>query len=122
MIGKSARTLLSREGRAYRKAVEACVVEQIRGRAAFAGRLRVDIVLNPPTRRLIDIDNRIKAVLDALTFARVWVDDGQVDVLLVERGSILPGGRALVTVRDLATREQHRDDLFTPTPAQEYHA
>ena len=41
-------------------------------------RYSVEIDLYPPDRRRIDVDNRIKPTLDALTHARVWNDDSQV--------------------------------------------
>ena len=95
------RVLLSKAGREYRKAVHASVTAQIGARGAFGGRLRVSIQLHPPTRRRLDIDNRIKACLDALTHAAVWADDEQVDVLQITRGEIMAGGLAVVEVEEI---------------------
>ena len=95
------RVLLSKAGREYRKAVHSAVIAQIGARGAFGGRLRVLIQLHPPTRRRLDIDNRIKACLDALTHAAVWVDDEQVDVLQITRGEIMAGGLAVVEVEEI---------------------
>ena len=96
------RVLLSKAGREYRKAVHASVTAQIGARGAISGPVRVDIQLHPPTRHRLDLDNRIKAVLDALTHAAVWVDDSQVDVLIVSRGEVRPNdGCALVEVVEL---------------------
>jgi len=92
------RVLLSAAGREYRRAVNAAVAVQNGRRGAISGRVRVGIQLHPPTRRRLDLDNRIKAVLDALTHAAVWVDDEQVDVLQVERLEIRAGGLAVVEV------------------------
>ena len=45
----------------------------------WSGKLRVVVELVPPDDdRLHDIDNTMKALLDALTKARVWEDDSQV--------------------------------------------
>lgn len=96
------RVLLSKAGREYRKSVHAAVTAQIGARGAISGPVRVDILLHPPTRHRLDLDNRIKAVLDALTHAAVWVDDSQVDVLIVSRGDVRPNdGCALVEVIEL---------------------
>ena len=96
------RVLLSKAGREYRKAVHAAVTAQIGARGAISGPVRVDILLHPPTRHRLDLDNRIKAVLDALTHAAVWADDSQVDVLIVSRGEVRPNdGCALVEVAEL---------------------
>ena len=49
-------------------------------------KIRVTILLHPPTRRKLDVDNRIKPVLDALQ-GFVYSDDFQVDdVRGVRRG------------------------------------
>lgn len=96
------RVLLSKAGREYRKAVNAAVAVQNARRGAIAGRVRVFIQLHPPTRRKLDLDNRIKAVLDALTHAAVWVDDEQVDVLQITRAEIMAGGLAVVEVEEIA--------------------
>lgn len=96
------RVLLSREGRAYRR--EACArLAAIRGDRPLTGRLDVRVELRAPTRRLLDIDNRIKALLDAMEHAGVYRGDAQVDRLLVERGPVARGGAALVTIREIMT-------------------
>ena len=64
-------------------------------------RLLVALTLHAPTRRSIDIDNRIKAALDALTHAQVWADDSLIDRLTVVRGEVTPGGRVDVVITPL---------------------
>jgi crossover junction endodeoxyribonuclease RusA len=64
-------------------------------------RLAVSIVLNPPDRRLRDIDNIAKSTLDALCQAGAFDDDSTIDGLLIVRREIIPGGRALVSVLSL---------------------
>lgn len=59
-------------------------------------RLEVHIRLHPATRARQDIDNRVKACLDALTHAGVMDDDSQVDVLIVDRGEVIKGGKSVV--------------------------
>tara|TARA_R110000824_G_scaffold2094_7_gene10014 strand:+ start:884 stop:1120 length:237 start_codon:yes stop_codon:yes gene_type:complete len=59
----------------------------------------VTIHLEPPNRRRFDIDNRAKAVLDALEAHSVLDNDDLVDRLLITRGDIHPGGRSLIQVK-----------------------
>jgi crossover junction endodeoxyribonuclease RusA len=63
-----------------------------------AERLEMKVVLYPKDRRKQDIDNRIKALWDALADAGVFDNDEQIDVLIVERGEIKKGGGCLVYI------------------------
>ena len=97
VVGGKPRTLLSVIGRRYRKDVaDACLLARVR--KGLAGRVRVDIVACPPDKRQRDLDNMLKAPLDALTHAGVWLDDSQIDKLFIERGDICKGGRLLVMI------------------------
>lgn len=58
--------------------------QQYRG-APIAGRVAVLVLYRTKSRRRWDIDNRSKALLDALTHADVWVDDSQIDHLDIHR-------------------------------------
>lgn len=69
------RMIISAKGREYRKAVADQVMIQ-RGAKHYAGQLRVVIEAWRPDRRKRDLDNLLKAVLDSLTHAGVWCDDG----------------------------------------------
>lgn len=61
-------------------------------------RLSVSITLNPPDKRVRDIDNSIKSLLDAMCQAGLFDDDSQIDKLLVERGAIVKGGLCKVNI------------------------
>lgn len=81
------RTLLSEAGREYRKAaVLAVTLSRVNG----LGRRKchVSIVAHMPDARRRDLDNLLKASLDALAAARVFEDDSQVVRLLVEHGGV----------------------------------
>lgn len=81
------RTLLSRDGRAYREeAVRA--VNQARVDGIGARRCRVTVNVYMPDARRRDVDNVLKASLDALSAARVYEDDSQIVRLTVERMGI----------------------------------
>jgi len=87
VVGRSVRTLISRDGRAYARKVEAIVraqkVQTIRRRCA------VWIEAYPPDRRKRDLDNLFKAPLDALVKAGVLADDSLIDRLEIERREVV---------------------------------
>lgn len=93
------RHLISKAGRDYKAAV-AARVSGAGARHGLTGRLAIKIDLYPPDRRQRDIDNSIKATLDALVAAGVFEDDSQVDHLEVVRADVTKGGAALVTVTE----------------------
>lgn len=94
------RVLMSAEGRAYRKAVDA-VVRQAKARLCWTGRLRIEVLAYPPDRRARDIDNLFKAVLDALQASGVFMNDSQIDALEILRGDPVKGGSIVVRVEQL---------------------
>lgn len=84
-------TVLSKSGRLYKTAVAECVVEQ--NIPKFGGkRLEVTLFLYPRSKVVTDLDNRLKAVLDGLEEAGVYDNDGQIDVLMIQRGEQRKGG------------------------------
>jgi crossover junction endodeoxyribonuclease RusA len=64
-------------------------------------RLQMQVTLYPRDKRKQDIDNRIKALWDALANAGVYDDDSQIDVLIVQRGEIRKGGGCLVLIEEI---------------------
>ena len=94
------RTILSPKGREFKAAVADYVVEY---RVPKLGdkKLRVSMVLFPRDKRKIDIDNRIKCVLDALQDAGVFDDDFQVDELSIVRGKPIKGGAIRVLIEEI---------------------
>ena len=98
--GKYATQILSQRAREYQALVKSIV--GFRPLATrHTGRLRVAIILHPPTRRKVDLDNFNKGLLDSLTKAGVWEDDSQIDDLRIIRGEIIKGGRAAVTIEEI---------------------
>lgn len=88
------RMIISKEGREYRKAVQTIEGEK------FQGLVAVEIEAHRPDNRRRDLDNTLKAALDALTHAGLWNDDAQIADLRIywaER----PGGFLTVRVRAL---------------------
>lgn len=93
--------LISEKGRAYRKAVADLVLIH-RAASLYAGRIEVCIYAFPPDKRKRDLDNLFKGLLDSLTHAGVWLDDGQIDDLRIKRGCPAPAGSVRVEVREMS--------------------
>jgi crossover junction endodeoxyribonuclease RusA len=91
------RRYVSKAGVLFKKQVSDYVIEY-RVPKLGAARLEMKVVLFPKDRRKQDIDNRIKALWDALADAGVFDNDEQIDVLMVERGEIKKGGGCLVII------------------------
>lgn len=91
------RTIVSAQGRRFRRQVAAeLAFAHVR---RFDGRVAVRVVVHPPDRRRRDLDNVLKALLDALAQpGGVYRDDAQIDALEVLRGGVVPGGKVVVTV------------------------
>lgn len=91
------RTLISKKGREYRKAV----IDIFKNYSSpkLTARISVEIDFYPPDRRRRDIDNSLKAPLDALTHAGVWEDDSQIDRLSIYRREVLSKGQGKLLVR-----------------------
>lgn len=93
---------VSSEGKKFRIDTQAAVLQQLGLIKPLEGRLAVSITIHPRDRRMIDLDNRLKAGLDALTHAGVYQDDSQIDELKVTRGEIVkPSGAMVVVVSPL---------------------
>lgn len=92
------RTLISKKGREYRKAVIATVPMT----AMMKGKLSVRIIAHVPDKRRRDLDNLLKAPLDALQAAGVYLDDSQIDSLFIARGSQTKGGSLEITITRLS--------------------
>ncbi len=61
-------------------------------------RLMVRIELYPPDRRVRDIDNYAKSLIDALCQANIFVDDEQIDLLTIVRMEQKSGGCCKVAI------------------------
>ena len=100
----SGRTLISAAGRAYRVrvAVEMSLQRPKPIRGPMRGRLRLEVEVSPPDRRRRDLDNILKALLDALQHAGLYGDDSQIDELEMRRRVPISSGRVVVRCREIA--------------------
>ena len=92
------RTLISREGRQYRKRV--CALLASASAKPLNGRLEVVVHAFAPDRRRRDLDNAMKGLLDALQHAGAYHDDSQIDELVIRRGPVVPGGKVIVWITE----------------------
>lgn len=88
--------VISTAGRQYTKAVQEQVEKQ--GTQTYTGPIRVVIQAFRPDRRKRDLDNLLKATLDALTKAGAWEDDSQIVDLRIYWAGM--GGKLIVEIFD----------------------
>lgn len=96
------RMIMSEKGRDFSQSsrnaiVESGIIPRTNSRLAFL------MILYPPTKRPIDLDNRVKGVWDGMKNAGVFVDDSQIDSMHVTRGPVvgLKRARAEVFLKEL---------------------
>ena len=68
------------------------------------GRLSVTMLMCPPVNlknRAHDIANREKVMMDGLTKQRVWLDDSQIDMMLIMRGAPCDAGRVEMLIQEI---------------------
>lgn len=92
------RQIISKRGREYRKAAQSHLKALGLHDELLDGRLSVFVTINPPTARKYDVDNFCKAPFDALSHAGFWLDDEQIDKLVVIKGKKVEGGRLDVSI------------------------
>ncbi len=93
------RTLISREGRRFRRNVMAILAAM--DIEPLTGPLVVEVEVFPPDNRRRDIDNVQKALLDALEHGGAYDDDSQIMKLTIQKRETVAGGRTLVKIREL---------------------
>lgn len=100
------RRFISKAGVDFKQAVAEYVIEHEIPKYG-SQRLGLAITIYGPNKRKFDLDNRLKAVLDALQDAGVFDDDEQVDILLVKRGEIVKNGLAVVIIGAIDNEEDY---------------
>jgi Holliday junction resolvase RusA-like endonuclease len=97
------RVLISREGRAFRTRV--CSTLAALGVRPLEGPLAVEVEVYPPDNRRRDIDNTMKALLDALQHGGAYRDDSQIVRLVIEKCAVVENGRTLARIGPVERRQ-----------------
>lgn len=103
--GARGRVVLSDAAREY-PARLARVLPTGRAEPPLTGRLMVWLTMHPPAKlakggQVWDIANREKCLCDALTKQRVWLDDSQIDAMVILRGEPCEAGKVEVTIHTI---------------------
>lgn len=93
------KVLISRQGRDFRARVLAIL--QPLSLQPLCGPLAVEMDVYPPDRRVRDLDNLPKGVLDALAQGGLYADDSQVVRLLLVKLSPVRGGKLILRVEEV---------------------
>ena len=91
---------MSKAGRQFKMDVQDYVVDKNVPKFGEK-KLKITMILRPRDKRKIDIDNRIKAVLDSLQDAGVFDDDFQIDHIEMMRGEQIKGGAIQVIIEEI---------------------
>lgn len=97
-VGKGARIIKGVKARKYSADIVDYFINIGVGGEQLSGRLSVRLILHPPTLAKYDVDNRTKGVFDALSESGFWIDDEQVDVLIIKKADKIKGGSVEVKV------------------------
>jgi crossover junction endodeoxyribonuclease RusA len=101
--GKFIQHYISEDGQTFRHQV----IRSLTDWDMILGPLSVRIFAYPPDRKARDIDNILKAPLDAMAHAGVFEDDSQIEELYVRKWrEPSPPGRIDITVSQLAAEWQ----------------
>lgn len=93
------RTLLSRKSRDYKNDV----IKQSYAwpKRRLIGRLELIIIAYPPDKRKRDLDNLLKVPIDAMKAAGLFIDDSQIDKIIIERGTVIKNGILAVEINEI---------------------
>jgi crossover junction endodeoxyribonuclease RusA len=94
------RRFISKAGVEFKKAVADYVISNQIPKFGDS-RLRLDIIINPRSRRAFDLDNTCKAIFDSMMDAGVYDDDSQIDEFTIRRGVATKNGGCIVVIEEI---------------------
>lgn len=99
-LQKGHRKFIGPKGHKFRQEVAEIVAAA--GHPTIEGRVALFASVYPANKIRQDIDNRAKPLQDALTHAGVWLDDSQVDLLVMARQSVVKGGQMKIIIMEIS--------------------
>tara|TARA_R110002111_G_scaffold50841_1_gene88981 strand:- start:311 stop:682 length:372 start_codon:yes stop_codon:yes gene_type:complete len=76
------------------------IVKQSKAKSFEEKRLAISVVIHPRSKRKFDLDNTLKAILDALMKAGMYNDDSQIDYIEIARGKAVKKGKAVINLNE----------------------
>jgi|TARA_R110000824_G_C15132322_1_gene669142 crossover junction endodeoxyribonuclease RusA len=76
------------------------IVKQSKAKSFEERRLAISVVIHPRSKRKFDLDNTLKAILDALMKAGMYNDDSQIDYIEIARGEAVKNGKAVINLNE----------------------
>lgn len=93
---------LSKSGRACRQSGIELIHSQLPNFDTIDYDIHLSIVIYPPNKRMFDLDNRLKPILDTMQESGLIYNDSQVQQLVVYRGEIVEKGAIYAVIREAA--------------------
>ena len=90
---------ISSKGRKFRTQVAEAVNEQMPG-VNIDHKMLVEVVLYMPDKRIRDLGNYDKALMDSLTLCGLWEDDSLIDQQFFYRGEVVKGGSVFMRIAE----------------------
>ena len=81
------------------------VVKNKKPRTFGDKQVAISVMIHPRSKRKFDLDNTLKAILDALMKAGMYDDDSQIEYIEIARGEHTDGGKAVVHLYDYIGEE-----------------
>ncbi|QDU34285.1 Crossover junction endodeoxyribonuclease RusA [Poriferisphaera corsica] len=91
--------IIDERGRAYRNTVG--LIANSQTKEPFTEKASLEIDAYPPDGRKRDLDNILKALLDAIEKAGVIENDSQFDEIRVSRKSKYKGGKVVIRISEI---------------------
>tara|TARA_R110000803_G_scaffold28544_2_gene65908 strand:+ start:342 stop:725 length:384 start_codon:yes stop_codon:yes gene_type:complete len=98
------RRYISKEGVALTNEVSLIVKTQ-KPKTFGDKQVAISVMIHPRSKRKFDLDNTLKAILDALMKAGMYDDDSQIEYIEIARGEAVDGGKAVVHLYDYIGEE-----------------
>ena len=96
---RGSRYFITEKGKQYRDSVR-WIVKSAPRRSSLVGNLEVHLAVLMPDKRRRDLDNLLKAPLDALEHAGVYEDDSQIQALSIWNVGCEAPGRIQVRIQE----------------------